>query len=98
MEENNFKFNENEYIHCSTEDEANQVLQIAHNNGYRWCDRKSFIHQRVWEDHKTNTCYDIVRGVYGEFRFVKSCGHTIIKAEEFLKQQTSESHKPFLVW
>ena len=98
MEGNNFKFKENEYIHCLTEYEANQVLQIAHDNGYRWCDGESFIHQGIWEEYEANTCYDIAGGVYGDFGLIKSRGYTIIKAEEFLKQQTFESHKPFLVW
>lgn len=85
------KLAENTVVHCPTEELANKVLKIAHDNGYKWCTGSSYISSNnCWEPYKENTCYDIVRGEYSCKEYCLSTHYTIISAEQFLKDNLNQ--------
>ena len=100
MVENNFGFNKNEVIHCPTEELAVKVLQIAHERGYKWSDKVSYLDNSEWECYKENTCYYLCDGDYSCILYAVNKGYKVIKAEDFLKQHNKNinNHKPYLVW
>lgn len=79
------KLAKNTVVHCSTEELANKVLKIAHDNGYKWWVGGSYVANNSWEIYKENTCYNIVNGEYCEKEYYLSTHYTIISAEQFLK-------------
>ena len=101
MVENNFGFNDDEIVHCPTEEEAIQVLKIAHERGFKWRSEEPYLTYTNWSHYKKNTCYNLSKGFYDGIDGIKSCfkNSIIITSEEFLKQHLiCNKHKPFLVW
>lgn len=72
-------------IWCSTEELANQVLEIADKLGYRWSTEKSFIGYSNWDSYKEETCYFISEGKFAFRNFYMRYNYNIIPAEEFVK-------------
>ena len=99
MELNNFGFNNNECIHCSTEELAIEVLQIAHDKGCKWSNDASYLDMTYWGRYKGNMCYHLNYGTASSIINVLNY-YTIIPAKDFLKQHNKNinNHKPYLVW
>lgn len=81
---NTLKLHENEVVHCHTEKEAIEVLEIAHNLGYKWHTGISFIDDTCFYRYREKTCYLITSGQYCEISYCESIGKSIISAEEFI--------------
>jgi hypothetical protein len=80
----NYKFKEGEVIHCKTEEEANKILKIAHEQGYRWGDKRSYLDRNDWNFYKENTCYIITNGTYCNKNYFRLHNYTIIEASDIL--------------
>lgn len=78
------KLKDNEVIHCETEAEAIVLLKRAYNAGYHWSSGKSFIRATFYSSYKSETCYDIINGLYGKKSDLLKKGYTIIPVSEFL--------------
>lgn len=74
----------NVVVHCKTEDEANQVLDLADKLGYVWSSSHSFKNRNSYEIYKSETCYNIYEGCYGDLNDYKSTDIKIISAQEFI--------------
>lgn len=84
------KLTENTAVHCPTEELANKVLKVAHDNGYKWITGYSYISKNIWNCHKENTCYNIVNGSYADTHFYLDNNYTIMSAEQFLKYNSKQ--------
>lgn len=51
-------------VHCKTEKEANEVLNLAYNLGYAWITNDSFKDKNYFNQYKENTCYNIQLGIF----------------------------------
>lgn len=90
---NKIKLLGNEIVHCNTEDEANLVLGVAHELGYKWCTGSSFKGKNNYMRFGCKTCYWITAGEYCDIDYYKEIGKTIISAEEFLSRHNIISKK-----
>lgn len=52
------ELNNNQKIHCQTEEEAKRILEICHYNGIKWFN-DSCLYNLKWNIHKENTYYII---------------------------------------
>ena len=71
---------ENTVIHCETEEEAERILGMAHELGYKWLYGSSFKDYNNWEGDYT--CYYLFKGMYGSLRYHINEGHTIIPSTQ----------------
>jgi hypothetical protein len=81
----------NTVVHCPTEELANQVLRIAHDAYYMWCDGRSLIDENNWYKNKEDMCYGLndAGGLcFCNKRLEYAKTKTIITAEEFIKLNT----------
>ena len=70
-------------IHCETEEEANRILKMAHELGYKWSTGCSFTdEQNNWEVHEEATCYYVINGFYGNIKYFKDENYTIINSTD----------------
>lgn len=79
---------ENTVVHCPTEGLAKQVLQIAHDAGYRWYYGESYERRTNWECHEERSCYHIKVGRYCTLGYYKDKDYTILPAKEFIEMNT----------
>ena len=101
MELNNFGFNDNDFIHCSTEKEAIEVLKIAHERGFDWNSGISYLNETYWDRYEDNICYNFYLGVLGTIKIIETNNNNIIiPADKFLRTHNViiNNHKPYLVW
>ena len=85
----NYKFKENEVIHCETEEQAKAVLKMAHEQGFKWCSGADFLEENNWQDYNSETCYDINLGEYGRKYSYKIQGFEIIKAKDIIMESNN---------
>ena len=62
----------NTVIHCVTIEEAERILNIAHESGYKWTSGEGYKNNTEWEDYEEKTCYNIFDGHYGYVKFYES--------------------------
>lgn len=84
---------ENEVVHCRTEEEAKDVLEIAHYLGYRWATGISFLQTTNYNRYESQTCYWITKGEFCHTSYYEYDGKTIISAEEFLARHNKPLSK-----
>lgn len=83
------KLKHDEVVHCPTEDLANQVLQIAHDLGYKWLLDELYIEDNCYVIYKEDTCYNLNRGTFSSTEHYENHDYddySIIPAEEFIKR------------
>ena len=51
-------------INCSSEKDAKELLEIAHNGGFKWCNGDSYLEKINWNEYKKDTCYCFYTGRY----------------------------------
>ena len=83
---------EDTVIHCETEEEANRILGMAHELGYRWCTGDGYKNNTKWEDYKEETCYNIFVGHYGYVKFSES-NNQIIPSTQIADLEEKKSDK-----
>lgn len=70
---------DNQVVHCKTEDEAIRICNIAHELGWKWCNKNSYK-KTNWGKYFGTTCYDFDNGAYGNLDFYLSGGKQIINS------------------
>lgn len=78
---------ENECIHCETEEQANDICQLMHEAGFKWCNGKTYLYYNDYNSYKSETCYIPKEGMYCSLKYAKRSNYTIYKAEQFLNQK-----------
>lgn len=56
-------------INCSSEKDAKQLLEIAHNSGGMWINGDSYLEKINWNEYKKDTCYCLNGGRYGHINY-----------------------------
>ena len=79
-------------FHCETREIAREFLKIAHDLGYEWCNGDSYDETDKWDEHKSETCYNISNGRYAKIIFYNSIGKSVVNIKDFL-----ELNKPTLL-
>lgn len=82
---NDLKISEATVINCTTKKLATEVLKIGDQLDYTWADGSSFNVWDEWHIHKSDTCYNLHAGDYGDKYIYKRLGYNIMGAEEFIK-------------
>ena len=71
-------------VHCDTEEQANELLKLAHNSGWRWGSGKKLIKNTYWLERQENTCYVFYSDkttILVSYEFYKPTGKEIVKFE-----------------
>ena len=71
-------------FHCETEVIAIELLSIAHDLGYKWCDDESYLDDHHWELYENGTCYEIKSGNYASETYFINDGYNVINVLELL--------------
>lgn len=56
-------------INCSSEKDAKELLEIAHNSGGMWINGDSYLEKINWNEYKKDTCYCLNGGRYGHINY-----------------------------
>ena len=73
---------ENTVIHCETEEEAERILDMAHELGYRWWIEMNYKNNPEWGVYKSKMCYDLFGGSYSHYDYFKNKNYTIIPSTQ----------------
>ncbi len=74
-------------MHCATEEEANNFLEILHRAGRKWCSGDSYLNN-YYDEYKNQTCYEFNAGAYCYFQWYKEKGYTILEWSDFMEDKT----------
>lgn len=77
-------FTDKDVIHCPTEELANKICKLLHDNGFKWSSGASYLEYNRWSSYLSNTCYRLNSGKYGTLATAKRNNCTIHKAEDIL--------------
>ena len=72
----------NTVIHCETEEEAERILGMAHELGYKWCTREGYKNNTEWNVYEDKMCYDLLEGAYSAYDYFKNKNYTIIPSTQ----------------
>lgn len=75
-------FKEDIIVLCETKNEANQLLQKAHETGFCWKHGQSLLDFNMWDEFKHQTCYNLSRGMYSDYNWFKKENYKIISFDE----------------
>jgi hypothetical protein len=79
-------------VHCDTEEKANKILKLAHENGNRWR-IGSLLEANDYMYYKSETCYDF-NDIYVKYCnrewYIKN-GYKIISADTILSEENTTS-------
>lgn len=78
-------------VHCETEDESNQVLDLADKLGYKWRTGKSFKIVDNYQYYYEWTCYYILEGTFDRKTYFEREQFHVISAQEFIKMVNEEN-------
>lgn len=85
-------------IHCRTEEEANRILGMAHELGYKWCTGEPYKGNTMWESERSKTCYHLLDGTYCSYKYFKNGNYNIIPSTQIAdfeeKKTTDWSFSP----
>lgn len=74
-------------VHCTTEEQAKNLLKWADSKGRKWFSGTSFIATTHWDTYKCNTYYNIEVGTYGAIL----PDSTTISYEEALLEESTDT-------
>lgn len=77
---------QNEVIHCSTENEANELCKLMHESGLKWTTNKSYLKHNLWYNYKENTCYDPNLGTFSNLNYFNRKKYKIYPAKDFIRK------------
>ena len=80
---------ENECIHCETEEQAKAICKLMHEAGLTWNIGDSYLETKYYyhEGSKSGNCYFPAKGEFSDLTFAKEEKYKIYKAEQFLNQK-----------
>ncbi len=81
--------NENIVVKTPTKEDWKKVVQCVLDNGNKWCNGDTAIHEEWWDSYnKEESCINVSEGAYGGLDFYQSTSpyssFTIMTAQEFL--------------
>ena len=82
---------ENTVIHCETEEEAERILGMAHQLGYKWHTGKNYENNTEWGDCESTTCYYFFEGGYSDYDYFKKNDYTIIPSTQIADFEEKKS-------
>ena len=82
---------ENTVFHCETKEIAIQLLNIAHEHGYKWSTNKEYDKINDWDTYKSETCYKINTATYADKNWYSAFRHNIINVKDLFEGE----RKPF---
>ncbi len=82
---------ENTVIQCETEQEANRILGMAHELGYRWWIGKGYEDNTEWDIYKSKMCYDLFGGSYSHYDYFNNKNYTIIPSTQIADLEEAKS-------
>ncbi|MFA7628739.1 MAG: hypothetical protein WCY37_05040 [Candidatus Dojkabacteria bacterium] len=82
---------ENTVVHCETEKEAERILGMAHELGYKWWTGKSYKNNTEWYIYKSKMCYDLLEGSYSDYYYFKNKNYTIIPSTQIEDSEEAKS-------
>ena len=82
---------ENTVIHCETEEEAERILGMAHELGYKWWIGKNYENNTEWRICKSTMCYDLFNGSYRDYGYSKENNYTIIPSAQIADFEEKKS-------
>lgn len=72
-------------IHCSTKEQAKNLLTWADSKGLKWRDKDSYLETTCWSVHKELTTYDLFCGT---FTYIACKDKMVLSYEEVLKDKS----------
>ena len=81
----------NTVIHCETEQEANRILGMAHELGYKWCTREGYKNNTEWNVYEDKMCYDLLEGTYSDCYYFKNKNYSIIPSTQIADLEEAKS-------
>lgn len=67
----------NTVVHCETEEEAERILGMAHELGYKWHTGENYENYTEWNIYKSAMCYYLFDGSYSDCGYFKKNDYTI---------------------
>ena len=65
-------------INCRTSEEADKLIDILHNEGYKWSSGRTYLdHTHRWNIYQEETCYEPYSGYYGRLDYYEAEGYEI---------------------
>jgi hypothetical protein len=90
------EFKEKTVYHAETLEQAEWLLKKAHEQGFKWIFRGSFISDNRWVTYKNDTCYDIINGRYGTVSDYGDKVYQIIKVSDLMKDFEPNTEKKLI--
>src|SRR5690554_3396558 len=82
---------ENTVIHCETEEEAERILDMAHELGYKWWTGENYENNTEWDIYKSKMCYDLLEGSYSDCYYFKNKNYSIIPSTQIADLEEAKS-------
>lgn len=88
--------NDKVVVHCSTEEQANKLLNIANAYGLKWCNKDSYIGNNNFGSYGDKTCYYLSDGTYCDLDYFRyKHNFSIIEFDDLMlsglnKEQTTK--------
>ena len=82
---------ENTVIHCETEEEAERILGMAHELGYKWWTGQNYENDTEWNIYKSTMCYYLFDGSYGDYDYFKNGKYNIIHSTQIADLEPEKS-------
>lgn len=77
--------NDGTVVCCTTEEQANLLLQWAHNQGLKWGSGNSYLENNHWGAYCSEICYCLKKGSYGPRSSFPSNGYSVYNFEKVFK-------------
>ena len=84
-------------IHCKTKKEAERILGMAHELGYRWANCEYYIDNTRRGVEKSKTCYCLFTGGYSGCNYYKKNDNTIIPSTQIADLEEKSDKKRYEV-
>ena len=78
-------------IQCKTEQEANRILGMAHELGYKWWTGQYYKDNTEWGVYENKTCYYLFDNSYSHYDYFNSKNHTIISSTQIADLEEAQS-------
>ena len=88
---------ENTVIHCKTKQEAERILGMAHELGYKWYIGENYENNTEWNCYKSTTCYYLFDGSFTDYNYFKIRNYNIIPSTQIadLEKKKTPNWTPF---
>jgi hypothetical protein len=75
-------------VHCSTIEEAKELLTWADSKGLKWCDLVSYLDKDYYSDYRDQTCYNLKGGYIDCTGYFAHEGYTILEFKDLVSKGT----------